>query len=556
MKNIIKILCIYFTISIFWGNEVFSQSECATQDFPSGSPYGNNFFGGYLKPQRTDLDNGNPSPSNATFNMLFVFVQFQDEYVQSGEWPIGDTPTYKSRFIIKDKISSGDYWNRYRDSSISDYYQEVSKGAFHVTGETRHLITYHSWDYYRTTSGVGYSGLLTEIYTRLKADTSISWSKFDLWSRNNQTDNYVFAKDKYLDMMGIFFRHVIGIDFLNSGIGAGEVPLHGPDDFVLFANSTDTVKIDADRTATGSGFIAKGNIGQPLGYSKSFGVAIHEYGHYLFDHTHSTSGLMTSRGGLSLNDMFMSGYERYKLGLADTLTVNYNNSSSYNIEDVSGRNNPSQTIEFSQLLKVQVSSSEFFIIENRRKISGWDVYMLGDTSKADPFKITGDYGKGVYIYHNNNVGLDYASNVDIECADGLWNWTYSGTTTPDWSDTQPVELYKRTSIPAVLNNDNGYWEGLTNKDGVSMAEYRNGWRPCYFSLGKRHTTINSLPGFDKIFTNSIEYWTSRELWGDRHDAWNIGYNQVFSPYSNPNTKTASNADSGIFIYYNSLTNQM
>lgn len=343
--------------------------------------------------------------------------------------------------------------------------------------------------------------------------------------------------DKYLDMMGLFFRHVIGVDFLNSGVGAGEVPLRGPDNFILFANSTDTVKIGAERTDTGSGFIAKGNIGQPLGYNKAMGVAIHEYGHYLFDIVHSTSGIMTSNGGISINDLFMSGYEKYKLGLLDTLTVNYNNQSTYTIGDISGRNGSTQ------LLRVPISSSEFFIIENRRKISQWDVYMLGDTSQVDPFRNTGEYGKGVYIYHNNNVGLNYAGNVDIECADGLWNWSYDGQTTPDWSSTLLVNIYKRSSIPSVLNNDYGYFYNLNNTDGVSAC--------LYFSVGKRHAAVG-LSGTDKVFTNYPEYWTSREIWGDRFDAWNVGYNEVFSPYSNPNTKTAGNVNSGIFIYYNSL----
>ncbi|MBV6479904.1 MAG: hypothetical protein HGGPFJEG_02710 [Ignavibacteria bacterium] len=214
-------------------------------------------------------------------------------------------------------------------------------------------------------------------------------------------------------MMGIFFRSIVGIDFIGSGIelgAAGFVPLHGPDNFVIFVNGNDTVKIGASRDKFGSGFVAKGNLG-PMGFYRAMGIAIHEYGHYLFSNTHSTSGIMTSRGGISVNDLFMSGYEKYKLGLLDTLTVNFNQQVSYSIRDVSGRNGSSQSPDFPQILKVPITSTDFFIIENRRKISDWDVYMLGDTSKTDPFKFTGDYGKGVYIYHSNNTGIHYANNV-------------------------------------------------------------------------------------------------------------------------------------------------
>ena len=75
MKNLLKNLCIYFLISIFILNTSYSQDECGTQDFPNGqAPYVNEFFGGYLKPHRTDLDNGSPSQSNATLKCcLFLF---------------------------------------------------------------------------------------------------------------------------------------------------------------------------------------------------------------------------------------------------------------------------------------------------------------------------------------------------------------------------------------------------------------------------------------------------------------------------------------------------
>jgi len=380
---------------------------------------------------------------------------------------------------------------------------------------------------------------LSEIYTRLKSDSTINWSKFDRWSRNNTTNNYVLDEDNYLDMMGLFFRYVRSDDFLLTNGAAGEVPLYGPQ-YTFYANGNDTVKVGTDRNQYGSGFIAKGtSVSGPLPYSRAMGIAIHEYGHYLFSRVHSTTGIMTSNGGISVNDLFMSGYEKYRLGLLDTATVNFGNPVTYNLGDASGRNGSLQ------ILKVPISNTEFFIIENRRKISQWDTYMLGDTSQNDPFRNTGDYGKGVYIYHSNDVNLNYAGNVDIECADGLWNWTTNGYTYPDWSDQQTVSIIRRNSLPSPVNNDPGGLGSSLNADGISAGPYVN--------IGKRHASVGQV-GTDRVFTNDQEYWTTRELWGDRYDAWNVGYNQIFSPYSNPNTKAASNSQSGIFIYYESLNN--
>lgn len=183
--------------------------------------------------------------------------------------------------------------------------------------------------------------------------------------------------------------------------------------------------------------------------------------------------------------------------------------------------------------------------------------MLGDTSQTDPMRYTGDYGKGVYIYHTTN-NLNYTSNVDVECADGLWNWVTDGTQTPDWSPTQNISLIRRNILPNPVLNDacpdfgNSYY--MNNADGVSV---RNG-EACWFSWGKRHNNVGEV-GTDKIYTNTPGWWTSREKYGDRFDAWNLGYNEIFSPYSNPNTNDASNSNTGsggygtgIFIYYHSL----
>ncbi len=544
MKNLYKKLYIKIFLIILFSNLLYSQDQCGTQEISYEQPQ--NSIGGLYKPHRTDLSNGIPSDEDAAFNMLYVFIQFQDESDNSDEWSIGQPPVYIDKILETEKISSGVYWDRYRDSSLSDYYQEISQGAFHVIGETRHFITDHDWSHYDNLTH-GYDTLLTEIYNKLKADTTILWSKFDQWSKIDS--NFVNEPDSYLDMMGLFFRRVIGDDFLVYGGVGGYVPLYGPDNFILFANSTDTVKIDNASGETGSGFVVKGNIGV-LGYVRAFGTAIHEYGHYLLG-AHLNAGIMTSRGGIGVNDLFMSGYERTKLGYNEIMTVNFNSQTSYSIKDVSGRVGSYQGPNLSSILNVPVNdTTEFFLIENRRKVSDWDVYMLGDTSQNRPFKNTGDYGKGVYIYHvKKNI---YGSvQDDIECADGIWNWVYSGTERPDWSINDTVRVYIRSSIPNPLLNDPGFWGYLTNRDGVSCGLNFLG---IFFSLGEKHSQINSLPGINRNFTNKNEYWTSRELWGDRNDAWNIGYNEIFSPYSNPNTKSFLNAQTGIFIYYKSLTN--
>ena len=538
MNKKLKILCILFSM-LFMGEYAFPQSwygdlspnDCGTIDI-STSPILTD-IGGYLKPERTDLSNGVPSDPLATFKMLFVFIQFQNEINPSyGEWPAGSGPVYMNSLFASQKVQTGNYWERYNSQTqlLSDYYMEISRGTLDVTGITRSIILDHPLSYYPG-GYLGYNTILNEVYGKLAADITINWYQLDQWKKNLTTGLFENVGDNYIDMIGLIFRSV-PITGIFPTSEAGYVPLMGPE-YQLPNNKL----IGPYGNEFGSGFVCKGK-DFVNNKARNIGICIHEIGHYLFSFGHSTSGIMTSRGGLSLNDLFYSGFERMKLGYILPTTVNFG-PIHYLLDDVSGRDGNTTL-----LLKVPISSTEFFLVENRRKLSQYDVYTIGDTVRCEPFTVDAlDKGKGLFIYHAMS-GLNYSSNVDIECADGLWNWSDLGTTTPDWSNDQQVQILARTSLPNPVNNDDGSWNSNINKDGVSAYQ-------VYFTMGKRHTYVGEC-GTIKNYTNTPGWWTSRELWGDRFDAWNLGYNQIFSPYSNPNTKNNSNNQTGIFIYYENL----
>ena len=116
-----------------------------------------------------------------------------------------------------------------------------------------------------------------------------------------------------------------------------------------------------------------------------------------------------------------------------------------------------------------------------------------------------------------------------------------GTQHPDWSNGQDVGYYKNTSVSH--NNDNGGSANTADHDALSIGSW--------FSIGKRHTYLGE-DGTDRIYTNLEEVWTSRAWKGDRWDAWRVGYNEVFSPYSSPSTVKWNNDATGIFIYLESV----
>lgn len=525
IKFIISVFIFMITISNLVAQDYITQ--CPLSQFTPGYYSPNNVTGGMWKLHRTDENN---APAFATLRVLLVFVQFADEIIEANYWPIGDTPVYKNDLLALVKDTVGNYWDRYSDSTetLSDWYQEVSKGLMHVTGRAYSIILDSNALYYRN---AGMRVMNQEIFNKLDA-AGVDWQEYDKWSGSN--GNFYYAEDDYIDMIikvhrtkirdSLFVANAPGVACL------GPEPYSGIDIPV-----GDGKKINDGFNSLGSGVTIVGTAGGPLDKARVFNIAKHEYGHYWFGAGHTGAGVGIMGGG----DIYLGLWESIKLGYLDRTIVNFN-TATYQLGDISSRSSNGE------ILQVPINGyTEYFLISNRRKVSLYDRTMLGDTTKGiwDRILSNNDYGKGIYVYHHNH-NFEYQGSNDLECSDGLWNWTYKGQSYPDWSNEQLVNVYERTSIPSQLYNDisNG---GLENVDGRSCTE-------VWFGIGKRHSVLNG-EAIDRIYTNDEDYWTSRELNGDRWDAWNVGYNEIFSPYSNPSTiEWYNNSQSGIFIWYESL----
>ncbi|MBS1493883.1 MAG: hypothetical protein JST55_10240 [Bacteroidetes bacterium] len=238
MKTLRNFHFIYFSLFfLFLLPSIRAQdNDCGTQDELTSLASNGNFIGGYLKPQRTDLTNGNPAPSNATFNIILVFIRFKNDNYYEPDWPAGSSPYYMNNLLATTKNISGDFWNRYSSSTelLSDYYQEVSRGTMHVTGIARYIETDYNNSDYRPTwnGGLGYDALLEEIYGKLKNDLSIHWLDFDQWKQGSTDGNFEYFPDGHIDMMGLIFRRDSARVSAAPG-AAGYVPLGGPSEYLI-----------------------------------------------------------------------------------------------------------------------------------------------------------------------------------------------------------------------------------------------------------------------------------------------------------------------------------
>lgn len=397
----------------------------------------------------------------------------------------------------------------------------------HVTGVTEWLQL--------PNADTTYSGeqINMEVYKKLWVEMNGNFSEYDLWDHISD-GQFAYQPDDNLDMVVICRKRMKNQPSGFAGLDGG----------VFLIDTTNNISIRPWYGGNGSGCTVNGTVSD-VNFSQYLGVTIHEIGHYLWG-GHTPTGIMTSRGGNSQSDFFGSPFERLQLGYINPTEVNYG-TVNYTIGDMTNRSTDNQT------LKVPVGAQEYFLIENRRRTSVYDLPILGDTIAFSPFNNVSDIGKGIYIYHTRRFG-SFPGFQDLECADGLWNWKFGGYAHPDWSDSQNVALVIRDSLPQIVQNDVGYIysQGVTktaNSDGQSAV--MNAGMP-YFSLGKKHASLYQR-GTDKLYTNTPEWWTSREGWGDRWDAYNLGYNDIFSPYSNPNSKAWYNEYTGVFILYTGLS---
>jgi len=544
-----------FTADIYSQN-IFNGINCGTvnKNVPQFNPGYNSAepFYGIFKTNRTDTSYNGLTPPDAVFPVIVVFVQFLDDEDYE-DWPRNRPPRYIDSVIAPDKRTFPNWWEAYNSESesISSYWSEVSRGKLHVVGKAFSVVLKYPASHY---DSMGYVAAEREINSEIwkSLDEQISdWSLYDKWSFTSVLGNikFLYEKDNTVDMIYKIHKSV-GRCLANYN-GYSQLAfqdLNATGHFIL----QDSIKIYYGWGCAGSGL----TVSRLHGKYDIIGTIGHEHGHYLFAAGHIVHGKMVYVCGF---DYFYSPYEMIYNGYMKPRYGSYGNNQS--LGDYSSRNSSE-----GEILKVRIDSiqrDEYFLIANRRKVSKWDRVMLGDTTMYDVFAES-EYGKGIYIYHVFNGIQDINGNPsvphDLECADGLWQWSFLGNKgivdLNCWTG-YGFALFRRDSV--IYENDSVSIGKNTYKgDGVSLnrkitdsASNSYTYTTNMFGVGQRPSN-NCLLGTDRLYTNSEEFYTSNENMGDRWDAWNIGYNEMFSPYSSPNTKNRLNNNTGIFIWYHNL----
>jgi hypothetical protein len=535
-------------------------NSCGTVNFTNFSPIPN-FIGGTCKPPRSDI--GGAPQGLDYFPILVVFVTFANEPDFTGYgWHAGQAPDYMDSVIsLERQPDNSDWWNTYNAFQMSDYWHEFSRGKLHIRGQAIHVPLIKTEAEYLQPGGGGTSRVYKDIYDYLiSLGSQIYWPTYDKWTNTGGNGQYIWQPDGRVDMIYIVFRH----DPLSLISGAEgfcpQSPAEGEDlsgNYLVYNQGGVQVNIASGvAQANASGIVVNGRGGFTT-RDLYLEVAVHEHGHYLFE-DHDIYGKMAYGPG---REFSLSPWESIKLGY---LTQKYPHfgDPTHILGDITSRYGHAG--DEGEVIQVPITEdgNEFFLLANRRKVSDWDRRMAGDTvphEKGFLKNINSEYGKGLYIYHcRNGYNMIHGTYWDMECADGLWDWENNGVCFPDWGPGISKCGYRRNNV-SYLNDNSNFGNSSYNRDGLSFC-YSPGIIECggpgglWFSIGKIHTIEPFTYGTDRIYTNFENLWYSLESCGDRWDAWNVGYNEVFSPYSSPNTNDWNNSQPGpgIFIWYSAL----
>jgi hypothetical protein len=216
---------------------------------------------------------------------------------------------------------------------------------------------------------------------------------------------------------------------------------------------------------------------------------VHEFGHvWGLDHQYSP-GLWTlmsqRRPG---NGSFMNSLEREQLGWISFHDVTTSQTAS--LRDFG---------TYGDAYRLSLGSGQFFLLENHQRVSQYD----------NP-DITG--AKGLFMlrqYTNSEQCVE--SRLKVEAADGRFDWSH-----PQWIVFPGTDI----TVPVFKRESALRYTGKSDKDVFYLYNPVTQQYRCYDVIAK----IDEHSG-EEVYGSFYK--------GDGRDGFNLGYNTVLSPWSNP-----------------------
>ena len=438
-----------------------------------------------------------PVTKTDTLKALIIYVRYQDDnFWCCQDWPpeLWDIPSWGHGMLTPMGSAITDH------PSLSGYFDAMSSSngehGWQLRGdEYPYLyVTKHPIAYYFDHRGLG--AVAEEVLTNL--DTSINYADYDRYDPSDiDHDGNIREPDGYVDMVIIWFRWlnswVDGSTF--QGVCAlGGLSMSFPNgiiktnDNVLIHGGLITEKISPDgpgNTATHAcGLLAEGTSGRGID------IFVHELGHYMFGYFHTQHlgfwNLMTGNGvGI------MNALERSDLGWIPYPHYYTTQYGTYNIH--------LEDFETTGDAYFFNTNTDGYILENR----GTNGFYSAKANWIMP-------GNGLLITNLKFSTGAYEDPYTIACANHKWDWAFLDTNACETAYC--VNMHKKKFT-------NPFKQLLPSNSGYSYMEMHD---------------VCTSDGFNEV-CKSYDSCA-----GSQGNLWTMGYNQVFSQWSNPKTALAFN----------------
>lgn len=421
-------------------------------------------------------NDGTHITANGTLRILVVFASFPDDEKVHPYWPAHQPPLFMDQFIDPDTTVHSQ-----SPLNLTNYFNQMSLGKFHLIGEAIWVQSWHSQTEYAN----GSYGRANWSVLQESVDPIVDFSRYDNWTNQSNYLN-TNAPDSIVDMIIMVWRTTV-FDYV------GEASLGYKTGFVVDGKRIEMGFPERPDFPRGSGVTCE------FPYSDTpqrlLRTMVHEFGHWLLggphpynsatlDGKHQYWGILCAGQRVS---SCANSYERERLGWVSVPDVLPNSDivlPDYVTTGVSHRYHPPSG-----------DPLEYLYLENHQRQSVFD-------------DVTGNPDdRGLWILHQEGPYIE-SDNLRIMASDGNWSWSNPGTTTACFS----------AGLPIFTRGDPGVLTGLSHRDQIPNGSSAVNWMLVF-------EDPPGPPNCGSFFAGEMF-----------NGAFSLA-NPVFSPYSNPGSAT-------------------
>jgi M6 family metalloprotease-like protein len=458
-------------------------------------------------------------PSVGTIRVFIVFVQFPDDNYDTTNtyWIKGQAPANMNYWVNQTWTSSP------IQGSLTHYFNVMSFNNLKFIGRRVSVTTPHTRQWY-----LDNNKRRGDIHKEVIQQLDVTWdfAQFDTWDLDS-VYQHTNTPDGIVEMIMMVWRN-IGKEYPDSLQEDLYRDLNFEHSFGSLGGSS--FKIDNDARTVKTGFWASGSTPGGSGVTitdhllqRNLQTPIHEFAHYLLggNNYHVGYGFWGMLEAFGRKSKVANSFERYRLGWINIVEVD----SSPNQTISNATLSDYATTGISYRLNINPSTHEFFYLENHQKLSYWE-QNIPPSHWDNNSLVFGNVENGLYVIRQSGF---VGSSVQIVPADGRFNWTVNQKIQSPWG-SELLPVYKNLGA----DRDNGYhdleyipwtWNGINQTP-----------QPIHFTENASGNPVQDV-----------------RYPGDGKDAFREGFNEVFSPWSNPNSQKANRTSTPFGFKINSFS---